>query len=124
MKKYALYIGRWQTWHAGHEWLINQQLNKGKNVWVAIRDVQVDENNPKSAQQVLMDLSKEKFFIENSHRIMISIIPDIESVNYGRGVGYDVINHPPPADIEMISGTKIREGYMDTNGDVIEYATS
>ena len=123
-KKYALYIGRWQTWHAGHEWLISQQLNKGKNVWVAIRDVEVDENNPKTAHQVLMDLSKEKFFIENSDRIMISIIPDIESVNYGRGVGYEVINHPPPADIEMISGTKIREGYMDTNGDVIEYATS
>ena len=124
MKKYALYIGRWQTWHAGHEWLINQQLNKGKNVWVAIRDVQVDENNPKTAHQVLMDLSKEPFFIENSDRIMISIIPDIESVNYGRGVGYEVINHLPPADIEMISGTKIREGYMDTNGDVIEYAVS
>ena len=124
MKKYALYIGRWQTWHAGHEWLINQQLNKGKNVWVAIRDVQVDENNPKTAHQVLMDLSKEKFFIENSDKIMISIIPDIESVNYGRGVGYEVINHPPPADIEMISGTKIMEGYMDSNGDVIEYAVS
>ena len=124
MKKYALYIGRWQTWHAGHEWLINQQLNKGKNVWVAIRDVEVDENNPKTAQQVLIDLSKEKFFIENSDKILLSIIPDIESVNYGRGVGYEVINHPPPADIEMISGTKIREGYMDTNGDVIEYATS
>jgi len=123
MKKYALYIGRWQTWHAGHEWLINQQLNKGKNVWVAIRDVEVDENNPKTAHQVLMDLSKEPFFIENSDRIMISIIPDIESINYGRGVGYEVINHPPPADIEMISGTKIREGYMDTNGDVIEYTT-
>jgi phosphopantetheine adenylyltransferase len=124
MKKYALYIGRWQTWHAGHEWLINQQLNKGKNVWVAIRDVEVDENNPKTAQQVLKDLSQEKFFIENSDKILLSIIPDIESVNYGRGVGYEVINHPPPADIEMISGTKIREGYMDTNGDVIEYATS
>ena len=124
MKKYALYIGRWQTWHAGHEWLINQQLNKGKNVWVAIRDVEVDENNPKTAQQVLMDLSKEKFFIENSDKILLSIIPDIESVNYGRGVGYEVINHPPPADIEMISGTKIREGYMDSNGDVIEYTTN
>lgn len=124
MKKYALYIGRWQTWHAGHEWLINQQLNKGKNVWVAIRDVQVDENNPKTAHQVLMDLSKEPFFIENSDRIMISIIPDIESINYGRGVGYEVINHPPPADIELISGTKIRQGYMDSNGDVIEYSAN
>ena len=124
MKKYALYIGRWQTWHAGHEWLINQQLNKGKNVWVAIRDVQVDENNPKSAQQVLKDLSKEKFFIDNSDKILISIIPDIESVNYGRGVGYDVVHHAPPTDVEMISGTKIRQGYMDSNGDVIEYAVS
>jgi hypothetical protein len=124
MKKYALFIGRWQTWHAGHEWLIRQQLDKGKDVWVAIRDVQVDENNPKTAHQVLIDLSKEKFFIENSDKIMISIIPDIESVNYGRGVGYDVINHPPPADIELISGTKIRQGYMDTDGDIIEYAVS
>jgi len=44
MKKYALFIGRWQTWHSGHEWLIRQQLDNGKNCWVAIRDVQVDEN--------------------------------------------------------------------------------
>jgi hypothetical protein len=124
MKKYALYIGRWQTWHAGHQWLIEQQLNKGKNVWVAIRDVQVDENNPKPAHQVLMDLSKEKFFMDNSDKILISIIPDIESVNYGRGVGYDVIHHHPPADVELISGTKIRKGYMDTDGEVIEYAVS
>ena len=24
MKKYALYIGRWQNWHKGHQWLIDQ----------------------------------------------------------------------------------------------------
>jgi hypothetical protein len=122
MKKYAMYIGRWQNWHAGHEWLIRQQLDKGKNVWVAIRDVEVDENNPKSAHQVLMDLSKEKFFIENSDKILISIIPDIESVNYGRGVGYEVIHHAPPTNIEAISGTAIRQGYMDTNGDIVLYS--
>ena len=121
MKKYALYIGRWQTWHAGHEWLIRQQLDKGKNVWVAIRDVQQDENNPKSAQQVMIDLTKESFFIDNWDKIHISIIPDIESVNYGRGVGYDVIYHEPPKEIEKISGTAIRQKYIDSNGDVIIY---
>ncbi len=121
-KKYALFIGRWQTWHAGHEWLIRQQLDKGKNVWVAIRDVEVDENNPKSAQEVFQDLIKEPFFNDNFDKILLSIVPDIESVNYGRGVGYDVIHHNPPADVELISGTKIRKGYMDTDGDVIEYA--
>ncbi len=105
----------------GHEWLIKQQLEKGKNCWVAIRDVQQDEQNPKTAHQVLLDLSKEPFFIDNSDKILLSIIPDIESVNYGRGVGYEVIYHQPPTDIEAISGTGIRKGYIDSNGDIIAY---
>ena len=121
MKKYALFIGRWQTWHKGHEWLINQQLEKGKNCWVAIRDVQQDDNNPKSAQQVLQELQNEPFFTQNWDKILLSIIPDIESVNYGRGVGYDVIYHEPPKEIEQISGTAIRKKYIDTNGDEIVY---
>jgi hypothetical protein len=36
-------------------------------------------------------------------------LPDIESVNYGRDVGYDIIEHIPPEDIGKISGTDIRE---------------
>ena len=120
-KKYAMYVGRWQNWHKGHEWLLNQQLEKGKDIWLAIRNVETDENNPKTAQQVMMDLAEESFFKENSHRINISIIPDIESINYGRGVGYDVIYHEPPEDVAKISGTSIRNGYIDSNGDIIEY---
>ena len=116
MKKYALYIGRWQNWHKGHEWLINQQLQTGKNVWVAIRDVEQDENNPKTAQQILKELSAEPFFMNNFDKILLSIIPDIESVNYGRGVGYDVIYHEPPADVAVISGTAIRNGEMNNDG--------
>lgn len=108
MKKYALYIGRWQTWHKGHEWLINQQLEKGKKVWIAIRDVEEDANNPKSAYRVMMDLIEEPFIKENIDKILISIIPDIESFNYGRDVGYEVIEHQPPQEIMEISGTKIR----------------
>jgi len=115
-KKYAMYIGRWQNWHKGHEWLLNQQLEKGKDIWLAIRNVPTDENNPKSAQEVMMELAGNQFFKDNSHKIQISIIPDIESVNYGRGVGYDVIYHEPPEDIAVISGTAIRNGDMDSNG--------
>ena len=118
MKKYAMYIGRWQNWHVGHEWLIRQQLDKGKNVWVAIRDVPEDENNPKSAFKVMMDLMEEPFFQENIDRILVSIIPDIESVNYGRGVGYDVIYHEPPTDVAVISGTAIRTGHMKPDGTI------
>jgi hypothetical protein len=117
-KKYAMYIGRWQNWHKGHEWLINQQLSQGKNVWVAIRDVEVDENNPKTAQEVFQMLIQEPFFNENFDKILLSIIPDIESVNYGRGVGYDVIYHEPPADVAVISGTAIRTGHMSPDGTI------
>lgn len=117
-KKYALYVGRWQNWHKGHEWLINQQLEKGKNVWVAIRDVEQDENNPKTAQQILLELSNEPFFRDKNDKILLSIIPDIESINYGRGVGYDVIYHEPPADVAVISGTAIRTGHMTPDGQI------
>ena len=118
MKKYALYIGRWQNWHKGHQWLIDQQLNKGKNVWLAIRDVQVDENNPKTAQQVFDELKVELHDLLQTGKLFISVIPDIESVNYGRGVGYDVIYHEPPADIAQISGTAIRTGHMTSDGTI------
>jgi nicotinamide mononucleotide adenylyltransferase len=108
--KYALFIGRWQTWHEGHRWLIDQQLNKGKRVWIAIRDVEVDENNPLNAWQVMMELHKHLGKEISEGKIYVSIIPDIESVNYGRGVGYEVIYHQPPDEIAEISGTKIRNG--------------
>ena len=116
--KFAMYVGRWQNWHKGHEWLINQQLNQGKNVWVAIRDVEVDENNPKTAQEVFESLIQEPFFNDNFDKLLLSIIPDIESINYGRGVGYDVIYHEPPTDIASISGTAIRTGHMSPDGTI------
>jgi len=118
MKKYALYIGRWQNWHKGHQWLIDQQFSQGKNVWVAIRDVPQDENNPKSALQVFDELKIELNDYLQTGRLFISVIPDIESVNYGRGVGYDVIYHEPPAEVGAISGTAIRTGHMSADGSI------
>lgn len=120
MKKYALYIGRWQNWHLGHEWLIRQQLDKGKHIWIAIRDVEKDENNPKTANQIIKELENIEFIKNNSDKIMLGIIPDIESVNYGRGVGYDVVYHEPPSEIAEISGTKIRDGKIDCSGKLLE----
>lgn len=116
MKKYALFIGRWQNWHQGHEWLVRQQFDRGKNIWIAIRDVEVDENNPHTAHEILMKLSNEPFIINNADRILVSIIPDIESVNYGRGVGYEVVYHQPPQEVAQISGTKIRQGKINPDG--------
>jgi nicotinamide mononucleotide adenylyltransferase len=108
-KKYSVFFGRWQPWHAGHRWLIDQRLNEDKNVWIAIRDVKPDEKNPYTAHEVMLNLSEELKDLLSEGRIFISIVPDIESINYGRGVGYDIIEHVPPQEIHDISATKIRE---------------
>jgi len=107
--KYSLFIGRWQPWHYGHHWLIEQRLKEGKNVCIAIRDVEPDDNQPWSAQQVKDNLKRIFFEEITEKRIKVIIIPDIESVNYGRGVGYEIIEHVPPDDIKKISATGIRE---------------
>jgi len=103
-----MFIGRWQTWHPGHQWLIDQRLKKGKNVLICIRDVRIDEKNPLEAQEIYNDLSERFGQLIDSGRIKLRIIPDIESINYGRDVGYEVIEHSPPEEIKEISGTKIR----------------
>ena len=107
--KYSMLIGRWQPLHQGHLWLINERLKEGKNVWLAIRDVTPDEKNPWSAQEIekMVHEGELKELIADG-RVITSIIPDIESVNYGRGVGYDIIEHIPPTEIGEISATSIR----------------
>ena len=107
--KYAMFIGRWSVWHEGHRWLIDQALNEGKKVLLCIRDVEPDEKNPWSPMQVMMNLFEELQDLIEEGKVKIIIIPDIESINIGRGIGYDVIEHVPPQDIHDISATKIRE---------------
>lgn len=107
--KYSMFIGRWQPWHAGHRWLIDQRLKEGKRVLLAIRDVEPDEKNPWTPQEVLQNLTSELLDLIQERVLKIIIIPDIESINIGRGVGYDVIEHIPPDDIRGISATGIRK---------------
>ena len=108
-KQYSMFIGRWQPWHAGHRWLIDQRLNEGKNVLICIRDIQPDEKNPFSAQEVERNIKNELWTLLSDETVKVMIIPDIESVNFGRGVGYDIIEHIPPQEVGEISATKIRE---------------
>ena len=75
-----------------------------------------DKNNPFTCEEVYDNLQIQlKEFIEEG-TIKVMIIPDIESVNYGRGVGYDIIEHVPPKDIGEISATKIRESKHFADG--------
>ena len=107
--KYSMFIGRWQPWHEGHRWLIDQRLIEGKNVLICIREVSQDDQNPYNPIDVKNNIEKELKDLVAAKRVKVIIIPDIESVNYGRGVGYDIIEHVPPSEIGKISATKIRK---------------
>ena len=107
--KYSMFIGRWQPWHDGHRWLIDQRLNQDKNVLICIREVSKDDSNPYDPIEVKENIEKELNDLILNKKVKVIIIPDIESVNYGRGVGYDIIEHTPPKKVGKISATAIRK---------------
>ena len=107
--QYAMFIGRWQPLHAGHKALFQGVLDEGKNVLICIRDGAVNEKNPFTPQEVLFNIANEMKDQVEQGRVKIMVIPDICSVEFGRGVGYDIIEHIPPIEIGDISATKIRE---------------
>ena len=111
-KKCSLFIGRWQGIHDGHRWLWNQELKKGKDILIAIQDVSLDdpdEENEYIAEEVMGHLVEEFRDDILEGRVKLMIIPAIESVNYGRTVGYDIVEHKPPEHIRKIKGRELRK---------------
>lgn len=101
--KHSLLIGRWQPFHKGHQALVQTLLDEGKNVCVAIRDTEIDEDNPFTAEQ------RRKAILSVFPQVKVIIIPDIEEVVYGRKVGWNVREVRLNPEIEQISGTEIRK---------------
>lgn len=112
--KRAVFIGRFQPYHYGHIKLIEQKLHRGIPVLIMIRDIKPDVENPLSAQQSKNMI--EKYHQSQQQDVKVIIIPDIESVNFGRGVGYEVNKYSPTEDIESISATYIRQQIKIGNG--------
>ena len=104
MSRRAMFIGRWQPFHNGHKWLMSQKLDEGLPILICVRDIPPDEKNPFTTEQTVKMLEK----AYEDHDVIVMAIPDIDSVNYGRGVGYGIIEHVPPEDVGFISATDIR----------------
>ncbi len=108
-EQWSLFIGRWQPLHLGHKALFRQVINEGGKVCVAIRDVEVNDKNPFTPHQIMLNIAEEMKTEIEAGKLKVIVIPDICSVEFGRGVGYDIIEHIPPQEIHDISATKIRE---------------
>ena len=108
--KYSLMIGRYQVFHGGHKYLVDTLLEEKKlPVLIAVRDVDQDEKNPFTAEQVKIMIEKELEDYILNNQVKVIVIPDIEGVYYGRDVGYKVEQIQAPAEIQAISATKIRK---------------
>ena len=107
--QYSMFIGRWQPLHSGHQALFQEALNQGKNLLICVRDGEVNEKNPFTPEEVKRNIEDVYALLVNSGIMKVMIIPDICSIEFGRGVGYDIIEHIPPTQIGDVSATKIRE---------------
>jgi len=110
-KKYAIFIGRYQPYHFGHIELIQQKLNEGIPALIMVRDIEPDEKNPFTTEETV-DMIR-KYHDAKGDDVKVIIIDDIESVNYGRGVGYEINEFTPPDNVGFISATKIRQSIKD-----------
>ncbi len=114
-KKYAIFIGRFQPYHQGHISLIMQKINQGISALIMVRDIAPDAKNPFTTEQTVEMIKK--YHAAKGHDVRVIIIPDMESVNFGRGVGYEINEFSPPEDIGWISATKIRNSIKEENND-------
>ena len=115
---YKLFIGRYQSPHKGNQTIFNEYLDKGLPILIAIRDVETDGNNPLTAEEVKCIWEK---IYEGNDLVKVIIIPDIASVNYGRGVGYEVKEIQVTSNIANISATSIRNQIKDGQEDWKEF---
>jgi hypothetical protein len=91
--------------------MFQQALDEGSNVLIGIRESEyIDVKNPFTALEVMNNIMTEYEKEIKEKRVKVMILPDICSVEFGRGVGYDIVERIPPQEIAEISATKIRAG--------------
>ncbi|MBT5203649.1 MAG: adenylyl-sulfate kinase [Gammaproteobacteria bacterium] len=99
------FVGRWTPFHKGH-WVIMEKAmaeEPGKPVLVLVRDTSFDFW-PAGYRKRMLEAS----FREMDVRASVVVIPDISSVNWGRGVGWTPREIEVEADIAGISATDLR----------------
>ena len=103
----ALFVGRYQPFHAGHQRLIEEGLRRVGQVCIAVRDTHgIDEKNPLPFFAVKQRI--DTALSAHAGRFVVVPMPNITNVFYGRDVGYAVERIELDATTETISATKLR----------------
>jgi hypothetical protein len=94
----ALFVGRYQPFHEGHETIMLDALKDGP-IAVGVRETEPGEDNPYSVDVRIKAIRE--FF--QGLDVLVFVIPDIHSIHVGRDVGYKVHRAVPG-----VSGSAIR----------------
>jgi cytidyltransferase-like protein len=120
-KPTALFLGRYQPFHPGHQRLIEEGLRRVGQVCIAVRDTHgMDKKNPLPFFAVKQRI--EAALSAYAGRFVIVPLPNITNVFYGRDVGYSVERIVLDADSEAISATNWRR--LSTAPESAEAATT
>lgn len=104
----ALFVGRYQPFHNGHQRLIEEGLRRVGQVCIAVRDTHgVDSKNPLPFFAVKQRI--ESALSAHAGRFVVVPVPNITNVFYGRDVGYNVERIVLDEATEAISATQMRE---------------
>jgi adenylylsulfate kinase len=111
-KPTALFIGRYQPFHGGHQRLIEEGLRRVGQVCIAVRDThRTDDKNPLPFFVVKQRI--EAALSAYVGRFVVVPIPNVTHVFYGREVGYNVERIVLDEATEGISATKVRQLLSD-----------
>ena len=104
----ALFVGRYQTFHAGHRALIEEGINRLGQACIAVRDTQgTSEKDPLSYAEVEAGILTGMHGLEGKYTVVP--LPNITAILYGRDVGYTIDKIDLPESITSISATAIRK---------------
>ena len=122
-KPTAQMLGRWQPWHDGHTALFEKALAVTGQVCIMVRDVggivgkdagagrtAEQSDNPFGEIQVVKNIEAglAEAGYRNGYEYIITCVPNIVDISYGRGVGYTFTQHDLGTKVHNISATKIR----------------
>src|SRR5262245_21660841 len=106
-KPTALFLGRYQPFHPGHQRLIEEGLRRVGQVCIAVRDTHgIDAKNPLPFFAVKQRI--EAVLAAYAGRFVIVPVPNITNVFYGRDVGYVVERIVLDDNIEAMYATQMR----------------
>ena len=101
--KRAIFIGRWSPFHKGHLAIMQEKIDKGIPLLILVRHSYYDIYPPMLRKRMI-EAAMSKLKVDTK----VMIIDDIESVNFGRGVGYDINEIKVAKGIQKVSATQIR----------------